>query len=551
MYEFGPFRIDPDHRLLLRDEQPIPIQPKAFELLLVLVKNSEKVLLKDDLLKAVWPDTFVEESNLAQNIFVVRKALGDTAAKNQYIVTVPGRGYRFAERVTEIHEPVESLVVESQSIQKVTIEERARSFERFWIGVALLVLFACLIGYRMYRSGRATPRSVAATATTAPARRLVAVLGFHDLSGRSEDAWLATALPEMLNTELAAGEQVRLVSAEEVARTKVDLLLTDVDSLSKDSLERVRRRLGTDVVVLGSYATLGGSSKNNLRLDLRIQDAVAGETIAEVGATGSKDDLFDLVSRAGRDVREKLGLGGVSAEEAVRVKTSLPGNPEAARLYAEGLNRLRSFDVLAARDLLQRSLEADPNYPLTRVALASAWSSLGYEKEAREQANEAFRLSRNLLREDQLVVEGIYRIVNHDYDKAIDVYRTLFTLFPDNLDHGLRLAAAQQKGAKPLDSLDTVRVLRKLPTPASSDPRVDLQEAEDQIAVGNYQQALTPLNQALDKAIAQGARSFAARARERECQVFAYLGQVEKAVASCREARDIYAGAGKDRKTHV
>src|SRR5271168_2004385 len=98
-YEFGPFRMDPDERLLLRDNRPVPLQPKAFETLLVLVQHSETVVLKDDLMKSVWPGTFVEESNLAQNIFVLRKTLGEIAGENRYIVTVPGRGYRFTEKV--------------------------------------------------------------------------------------------------------------------------------------------------------------------------------------------------------------------------------------------------------------------------------------------------------------------------------------------------------------------------------------------------------------------------------------------------------------------
>jgi DNA-binding winged helix-turn-helix (wHTH) protein/Tol biopolymer transport system component len=102
LYEFGPFRLDPAQRLLLRDRQPVPLQPKAFETLLVLVRNSEKVVLKDELLNAVWADTFVEESNLTQNIFVLRKALGDVDGGRRYIMTVPGRGYRFAETVRVI-----------------------------------------------------------------------------------------------------------------------------------------------------------------------------------------------------------------------------------------------------------------------------------------------------------------------------------------------------------------------------------------------------------------------------------------------------------------
>jgi DNA-binding winged helix-turn-helix (wHTH) protein/Tol biopolymer transport system component len=99
LYEFGDFRVDPDHRLLLRENKPVPLQPKAFDILLALIRNHESVVLKDDLLKMVWPETFVEEANLAQNISVLRKALGEARGENRYIVTVPGKGYRFAEQV--------------------------------------------------------------------------------------------------------------------------------------------------------------------------------------------------------------------------------------------------------------------------------------------------------------------------------------------------------------------------------------------------------------------------------------------------------------------
>jgi tetratricopeptide (TPR) repeat protein/TolB-like protein len=376
------------------------------------------------------------------------------------------------------------------------------------------------------------------------ARRSVAVLGFRDLSGRPEDAWLSTALAEMLSTELAAGEKLRLVPGEDVARTKLDLLLPDAESFSKDTLARVHNSLGTDLVVLGSYTSLGGKSKGSIRVDLRLQDAVAGETVAEVATTGTEDDLFDLVSRTGAQLREKLGLGAISMAETVSVKASLPANPEAARLYAEGLAKLRIFDALAARDLLQRAVAADPKYPLARAALATAWSALGYDKKAREEANNAFQLSSNLSREDRLVVEGGYRLANHEYEKAIDVYRTLFTLFPDNLDYGLRLAEAQQLGSKSNDALATVVDLRKLPSPASSDPRIDLQEATDWIWISNNQRAQEPLKRALEKGRAQGARLLVARTLRWQCRSFFLLGRGADAVTACREARDTYAAAG-------
>src|SRR5215472_13049433 len=124
-YEFGPFRVDPDERLLWRGKKPVPLKPKVFDTLLVLVKRGEGLVLKDDLMKGVWPDTFVEESNLAQNIFVLRKALGDTGSEQRYIVTVPGRGYRFVQRVRLVPavEEIDDLIVETHSRSRVMIDE--------------------------------------------------------------------------------------------------------------------------------------------------------------------------------------------------------------------------------------------------------------------------------------------------------------------------------------------------------------------------------------------------------------------------------------------
>jgi|HubBroStandDraft_6_1064221.scaffolds.fasta_scaffold00022_92 DNA-binding winged helix-turn-helix (wHTH) protein/tetratricopeptide (TPR) repeat protein len=548
--EFGPYRVDPEQRLLLRDEQPIAISPKAFDLLLVLLEHSGQVVLKDDLMKTLWPDTFVEESNLGQHIFQLRKALGDRSQDPSYIVTVPGRGYRFAQKVRAIAQE-ESIVVESHSRSRVVINEPralsktlpAAAWKPRNVAVAAAIAVVLVVALFVWYRGVQRRRSVTLIAATT-ARRSVAVLGFRDLSGRPEDAWLSTALAEMLNTELAAGEKLRLVSSEDVARTKLDLRLPDAESLSKDTLARVRKSLGTDIVVLGSYTSLAGKSKGSIRVDLRLQDAVAGETVTEVATTGTEDDLFDLVSRAGMQLREKLGLGAVSMAEAVSVKASLPANPEAARLYAEGLAKLRVFDALAARDLLQRSVAADPKYPLARAALAAAWLTLGYDKKAREEATQAFQLSTNLSRENRLIVEGDYRRANHEYTKAIDVYRTLFALFPDNLDYGLRLAEAQQLGSKSNDALATVAALRKLPSPASSDPRIDLQEATGWIWISNSQRAQAPLKRGLEESRAQGARLLVALALLQQCRSSFRLGHAADAAAACREARDTYAAAG-------
>ncbi len=102
LYEFGPFRVDPEKETVVRAGELVSITPKTFQILLVLIRRNKEIVTKDDLMKMVWPDTFVEEANLSRNIFMLRRALGETAQDHRYIVTVPGQGYRLAEDVRPV-----------------------------------------------------------------------------------------------------------------------------------------------------------------------------------------------------------------------------------------------------------------------------------------------------------------------------------------------------------------------------------------------------------------------------------------------------------------
>src|SRR3974377_2049395 len=121
LYEFGPFRVDPEKELLLREGETVPLTPKTFQILLCHIRNKKEVVTKDELLKAVWPDTFVEEANLSRNIFLLRKALGESPQDHQYIVTVPGRGYRFAGDVQMVPEKELSIVAASHATVQVEV----------------------------------------------------------------------------------------------------------------------------------------------------------------------------------------------------------------------------------------------------------------------------------------------------------------------------------------------------------------------------------------------------------------------------------------------
>jgi len=376
---------------------------------------------------------------------------------------------------------------------------------------------------------------------TVKARRSIAVLGFKNLSRRADVAWLSTALSEMLTTELAAGEKLRLIPGENVAQMKISLSLPEADSFGKETLTKIRKNLHADDVVLGSYVPLG---EGHIRLDLRLQNTLAGETLTAVSERGSEAQIDDLVGRAGAAVRKKLGVGEVSIAEAATVKASFPTNPRAARGYSEGLAKLRIFDASGARELLEKAVAAEPKYALAHAALAAAWSALRYDRKASAEAKKAFDLSSSLSREDRLSIEGRYRETRQEWIKAAGIYRTLWSFFPDNLDYGLRLASVQISAGRGKDALFILDTLRNLPPPANQDPQIDIVEAKAASSLADFKREQEAASRAAAKGEAIEARLVVAQARLLQGRAFDALGEPKKARTAYQEARQIYASAG-------
>ena len=160
LYEFGPFRLDPQKRVLWQGSDPVLLTPKAIETLIVLIENRDRVVSKDHLMKTLWPDSFVEESNLSQNIFVLRKALGDSTQEKRYILTVPGQGYQFTEMVRErevgnLTEAQDALIIQSRSLSQIVVQKGVLDSKRVWMGVIILALIsmgAVVAGVTLHRT---------------------------------------------------------------------------------------------------------------------------------------------------------------------------------------------------------------------------------------------------------------------------------------------------------------------------------------------------------------------------------------------------------------
>jgi eukaryotic-like serine/threonine-protein kinase len=375
-------------------------------------------------------------------------------------------------------------------------------------------------------------------------RPSVAILGFKNLSGHPDTVWISTALSEMLTAELAAGEQLRTVPDETVARTKIDLGLSDVESLPPDTLAQVRKNLASDFIILGSYLDLGKEKGSQIRLDLRLEDIAKGETVAAVSETGNEKTIIDLVSQVGARLRQQFGLEKLSQIESDGVRAELPSNPEAMRPYSQGLARIRVFDALSARELLSRAVAADPSFPLAHSELARTWSSLGYDSNAQQEAKKALDGAGNLSREKHLLVEARYYETSRDWGKAIEAYQTLFSFFPDNLEYGLQLASAQTAGGRGKDALKSLAALDALGAQTKNDPRIDVARSDAAASLGDDKLRRDTSELAAQEAGQQGAKLLVARARDSECRALANLGENEKAKSACEEARQIYEAAG-------
>ncbi|MGI8769897.1 MAG: tetratricopeptide repeat protein [Acidobacteriaceae bacterium] len=578
----------------------IRLQDQPFQILLILLERPGELVSREEVRRRLWTaDTFVDfDHNLNKAMTKLRSALGDCADNPRFIETLHRKGYRFIAPVSwpadtaaapthggslalvppvsipsvgvpSIGVPsvgVPSIVVPSEAMPSgmapsgtgpgheasaplhEVLSNRPLRPQARWAIALVAIILACsgALVYPHLRTARGNAPEFNTPGSITP-RRSVAVLGFKNLSGRAEEAWLSTALSDWLTTDLSSGDQLRTVSTEDVARMESELPLPEIDSLEKSGLGRIGRDLNTDYVVVGAYAVIGSGSEGQIRLDLRLQDTRTGETVTAVSETGTESHLFNLVSRAGERLRAGLGIQGVTREEAAEVAVALPANHDAARLYSEGLEKLRVFDALGGRDLLQQAIAIDPKYSLSHAALATAWAELGYDERAGLEAKEAFNLSSNLPRPERLLVEGRYDEISRHWDSAINIYRALFEFFPDSLDYGLALADAEVNGGKGTEALATVEALRQLPSPLSDDPRLDLADDRAAESLGDFRRDLRSAMKASEKARATGASLLLAQALADECWAFNNLGEPDEAVEAAEASKRLFAATGDRR----
>src|ERR1700691_79562 len=365
LYEFGPFRADGVRRLLLRDGEAVPLTSKAFDTLQVLIVNHGRVLEKDELLKSIWPNSFVEEANLAQNVSALRKALGELPGEHRYIATIPGRGYRFVAQVKQLGAAETELTLGRRTTAEVVVEEEfqdddAKSPARRLAPPKAIagLLLAALLGVAVWR----IRKEKAAPAPDVSATRSIAVLPFHPLDAQGGQA-LGLGLADAVITKLSNIRQlvVRPTSSiQQYAGASADPWAAG-------------RELDVEAVLEGQVQQSGDRIRVTVQL-LRVADRrpLWAETFDEsfTGIFAIEDAISERVAQA---LAVKLAQG-----EKQRLDRRYTANLEAYRNYLDGRYsefRFTPHGLNQAIAYFDRAIGIDPSYALAYAGSADAYTT--------------------------------------------------------------------------------------------------------------------------------------------------------------------------------
>ena len=423
----------------------MPLTPKSFDLLVVLVENSGHLIEKGELMKRIWPDSFVEEANLSVKMSALRRALGEGPNEHQYVETVPRQGYRFVASVKEhwdegTESSTRELSEEDERQQPVADHERQTSSPslaaasrprvpfRRWplVLLGLLLLSALLLGLnagglRDRLLGKGNPVRI----------QSLAVLPLENLSGDTSQDYFADGMTEALITDLAKVGALRVISLPSVMQYKG----------ARKPLPEIGRELNVDAVLTGSVVRSG----ERVRIAVQLIHAATDRNLWADSYERDLRDVLALQREVTRDIVGEIRIK-LTPQEQVQFGSVRPVNPEAYDHYLRGrfyLNRQNRDDNEAAITALERAVATDPTFAAAYAELAQAyvWKLFLFAPEEGQWAEKAFVAAEKALSLDpNLAVAYLARgrilwtPANHfPHEKAIREYRRALTLNP-NLD---------------------------------------------------------------------------------------------------------------------
>ena len=426
-YEFGPFRLNVQERLLEKNGELVALTPKVFETLLVLVEQSGHVLAKDDLMSRLWPDTFVEESSLTQNISLLRRALDEAPGSRQYIETIPKRGYRFVADVRRIdtHETTTLMIAAqieeevSESPAPVAIAQRASvSLTKYRILGATVIAMILIIGvaaaYLRYRSRAAANRATPAS---------IAILPFKTIGNTGQTEVLGLGMADALIIRLSHLNQTTVLPTSSVSR---------YTNREKDAVT-IGQDLGVEAVLDGTVQREGDQVRITAQL-IRLSDR---KSIWTAKFDENYRDLFALQDTISEQLAASL-IPKLSAHEGEHNDKRTPANQEAYEAYLTGLyfwNQRSRESLQKSLEYFERATQKDPGYALAYALLGDVYFlsyADGYDLvtpndalvKANAAINKALELDENIA-EAHVTKAGLMRLdpegADREYRRALEL----------------------------------------------------------------------------------------------------------------------------------
>ena len=370
-FEFGNYRLDPQERLLSLNNEVVRLSPKAFELLLLLVSCSGHLIEKAEIKRTVWPDTYVDETNIAQHVSLLRKALHDGENGNRFIETVPRVGYRFMAEVREVvsetpprdngQSQVAAAAPDNQ--RTIRVQHVAHSSRlKHWPSSAKLV--ASIAALVLVLGGLWLARAIISRRSSSRVES-IAVLPLTNMSTDESQDYFADGISEALITDLSKLGSLRVISRGSVVQYKD----------SHESLTAIGRTLGVDAIVTGAVFRSGGQ----VRITAQLTRVADGQNMWAEQYDRSARDIIGLQNEVATEIAEQIRFR-FTPEQRRQFMIAKSNNPEAHEAYLKGRyfwNRRTESDYLTAIKYFEEAIGHDPSYASAYAGLADTYALLG------------------------------------------------------------------------------------------------------------------------------------------------------------------------------
>jgi eukaryotic-like serine/threonine-protein kinase len=467
VYRFGQFVLDPRRRSLSFADSEVSLTPKAFDVLFFLAQNPNRLVTKDELLQAVWGDTFVEEGNLKQYISHLRKALGDNSDDPRLIVTIPRRGYQFTERVT-VFDPsdlapqprpqpasngngqADARILELSPREEVRESSRPRFRIRALLiatAALLTILAAAVWVYLSYRH----PIRLAATDTIVLA----------SLKNETSDPVFDDALDTALRYAVEQTPYLNVLGTDKVLGTLAQLSLPAATQLTADVSRQVCGKTNSRMVIAQSISDAG----NGYHFRVEALDCASGATLAKEQADiRERGEIVHQLGVSVAGLRARLGEPSDSlARFNQPLEKTLTSSLEALQACAQGMKLSSTGDAAGALKLYQRALELDPDFAVTSGRMGSAYLFLGNIELSSASYTRTYQLRGQLAEKNRLNAEvDYYGRVTGDWEKEYSSVLQLLGLFPRDVPAHTNLRAAYVYLGQPARAADEAAEIARL-----------------------------------------------------------------------------------------